>query len=251
MLTRDHRLAAVVLAGGFGTRVRHLLASLPKPLAPVCGRPFLYWVLQYLEAQGVSRAVLATHHEAAQIKAFADSPTGLRIHASCVEETVPLGTGGAFADCVLGAGGDIPLWLVINGDSLVLAPLCRMLEAMQDPDVDGVVAGVNVEDTSRFGQLKVDDRGCLSAFVEKKPGAGLINAGVYLFRKETVQGFPTKRPLSFELDIFPELIKLGSTIKVVAYDAPFIDIGTESSLREADRFVAANFSVIADIRPGL
>lgn len=237
-MIRPRDLTAVVLAGGFGTRIRHLLGELPKPLAPVCGRPFLYWVLRYLVNQGIQDVVLSTHYEAGKVAAFAKDMASDNLHITCVEESAPLGTAGGFLHCVAQSGTAASAFLVTNGDSLVLAPLASLVEALADPGVDGAILGLDMDDASRFGQLRGDARGCLVEFSEKKPGAGTINAGVYVFRREIISGFSVARPLSFEYDVFPAVIREGKRIRIVRTSGEFIDIGTETSLAQADAFVS-------------
>jgi len=228
---------AVVLAGGEGTRVRHLLRRLPKPLAPVAGRPFLEWQLRYLRRQGIERAVLSTGYRADEVDAFAGALAVPGLQVSCVRELQPLGTGGGFLHAIehseLGQSGA----LVCNGDSLVLAPL----EPLLAQSTDGALLAVEVEDASRFGSLRTRD-GLLEGFAEKRPGAGLVNAGVYLFRRATIARFPRKMPLSFEYDVFPALIGAGARIGVVPCKAPFLDIGTERTLAQADAFIRSNLN---------
>ena len=130
--------------------------------------------------------------------------------------------------------------LACNGDSLTLADLRPLLKALQDPGVDAALLAVRTADASRYGSLKVDADGRLLGFAEKRPGAGLVNGGVYLFRRPTIGRFPTKRPLSFEYDVFPSLIASGARISTVPCDAPFLDIGTETSLAQADAFIRNN-----------
>src|SRR3954468_4657098 len=101
---------AVVLAGGLGTRIRHVLGELPKPLAPVAGRPFLAWVLRYLRKRGVARAVVSAGHGASQVEAFAGALRVPGLEVACVAEPEPLGTGGGFLFALpAGAGDNAPV----------------------------------------------------------------------------------------------------------------------------------------------
>src|SRR2546430_660103 len=118
---------AVVLAGGLGTRVRHLLADLPKPLASAAGRPFLEWLLRYLRKQGVERAVLSAGHHAGKLEAFAASVAIPGMSVSCVRESEPLGTAGGFLHAVRESSDAKSDLLVCNGDSLVLTDLAPLL----------------------------------------------------------------------------------------------------------------------------
>jgi D-glycero-alpha-D-manno-heptose 1-phosphate guanylyltransferase len=97
-----------------------------------------------------------------------------------------------------------------------------------------------VADASRFGTIQQNAQGELAGFREKQPGAGIINAGVYLFRATAISQFADKIPLSFETDVFPALIARRSRLKVCVTNAPFLDIGTPESLPLADEFVQRN-----------
>jgi D-glycero-alpha-D-manno-heptose 1-phosphate guanylyltransferase len=233
---------AVILAGGFGTRIRHLLDDVPKPMAPVAGRPFLEWVVRYFRTQGVRRFVLSTGYRAEVIaRHFAAQPVP-GVDVICVPETEPLGTAGGFLHAVAGSGFASSLWLVANGDSLALTALDGFIAEAATEPVSAAILALAVPDTSRFGTLDVTSDGRLVRFAEKRPGAGLINAGVYAFKGKTLGLFPAKWPLSFELEVFPALLSGPGEIAVQAVEAPFLDIGTPASLAEAGRFIQANFS---------
>lgn len=228
---------AVILAGGFGTRIKHLLGDLPKPMAPVAGRPFLEWVVRYLAAQKIRRVLLSTGYRAETVENhFAAQPVkGVRI--TCVPETRPLGTAGGFLNAARGAGERPAAWLVLNGDSLALAPLDKMICRLEDAEVAGAILGMRVPDASRFGTISTNAAADLVSFNEKKPGAGIINLGVYLFRAAALEKFPARTPLSFETDVFPALVAARAGLKVCETDAPFLDIGTPESLPQAAQFV--------------
>jgi D-glycero-alpha-D-manno-heptose 1-phosphate guanylyltransferase len=106
--------------------------------------------------------------------------------------------------------------------------------------MDGAILGVSMTDGSRYGKVLQDGKNMLSGFEEKKPGAGIINAGIYLFRASVVATFPPHRPLSFEADVFPWLLARKAKLKACVTDAPFLDIGTPASLAEAKLFVEQN-----------
>ncbi len=231
--------SAVVLAGGFGTRLRSVLPDLPKPMAPVAGCPFVEWVVRYLRRERVAGVVLSTGYKAETIAAhFAANPVP-EIRTVCVEETVPLGTAGGFLNCIKHSGIASDAWLVLNGDSLALAPLAPLFGLLNDPAVDAAVLALWMDDASRYGSLAIE-AGQLQGFLEKRPGASWINAGVYLFRAKTLDLFPEKSPLSFETDVFPALLAAGCRIAVHQVAAPFLDIGLPESLAQADDFIGTN-----------
>ena len=242
MKVPPEQITAVVLAGGFGTRLKHLLGDLPKPMLPVSGRPFLEWVVRYLAAQKIRRVILSTGYRAEMVaKHFAAQPVnGVRV--TCVPEAQPLGTAGGFLNAARGASENPLAWLVLNGDSLVLASLQKMFCLLENAGVSGALLGLRVADASRFGTVSTNGNADLVGFNEKKPGAGLISAGVYLFRAGAVERFPARMPLSFETDVFPALVAGSAGLKVCETSAPFLDIGTPESLGQAETFIQQNLS---------
>jgi D-glycero-alpha-D-manno-heptose 1-phosphate guanylyltransferase len=234
------QIVAVILAGGFGKRIRHLLPDIPKPMAPVNGRPFLEWVVRYLAAQKIRRVILSTGHLAETVARHFQTQPVKNVRVICVPETRPLGTAGGFLNAIGGVSEQPDAWLVLNGDSLAPAPLDKILESLDDPKVEGAVLGVRVADASRFGTISQNARGELAGFSEKKPGAGVINAGVYLFRRSAIERFPDKTPLSIETEVFPALVAEEVRLKVCVTDAPFLDIGTPESLPLAEEFIRRN-----------
>ena len=123
MSLKLRQAVAVVLAGGFGTRVSHLLTGVPKPMAPVAGRPFLEWVVRCLARQGIPKVLLSTGYMAEVGGAtFPDSTSNRRYHAMLCRDP-GTGTGGGFFNAVRLSGESPEAWLVLNGDSLVFADL--------------------------------------------------------------------------------------------------------------------------------
>jgi D-glycero-alpha-D-manno-heptose 1-phosphate guanylyltransferase len=230
----------LVLAGGKGTRIKHLLDGKPKPLAEVYGEPFLFWLLSFLRAQGFADFAFCVHYKWRQIGAFISRLNWQDCRFQLVIEESPLGTGGA----VLKAIRDIDMKdfshvLVLNGDSLVCADIGEMVTSINSDD--GVILALNVEDASRYGSVETDGRGYLSSFTEKQETTGLINAGVYLLGKDVLLDFPWSGEIvSFESELFPWLLDSGKNIRVLTTTEPFLDIGTESTLNQAESFVQVN-----------
>lgn len=233
-------VTAVILAGGQGSRIRHLLPDIPKPLAVVAGRPFLEWVVSFLVKEGVAEFTISSGYGGDKVAAFAADLRERGIPVGVAREDVPLGTAGGFLNALTASPSGAPLAMACNGDSLLLSHLDPLFGAMSEPAIDAVMAGIRVDDASRFGSISVNGDGLLSGFTEKRPGSGLINAGLYLFRREAVHRFGVKRPLSFEFDVFPSLLEQGTRIKVVTLKGPFLDIGTEETLARATDFIQGN-----------
>ncbi|MBI07586.1 MAG: nucleotidyltransferase [Rhodospirillaceae bacterium] len=228
-------ITALLLAGGQGTRVRHLLGETPKPMAPVAGRPFIEWILRHLAAQGIRHALLSTGHQA---KAFADhfDPQPVpNLTIECIAEPEPLGTAGGLRYAARQADHTPSAWLVLNGDSLAFLHLPTLAASLEKSDA--VLAARNVPDTTRYGSLQIDTHQRLQAFREKQPGAGLINAGIYLLRPPLLENLPDKTPLSLETEAFPDWLRAGHHIQVTELKTPFLDIGTPETLPQAETFI--------------
>jgi len=233
-------MVAVLLAGGLGTRIQHLLPNVPKPMAPVQGRPCLEWLVRYLAGQGLRRILISTGYLSDVIERhFATHPVA-GVQVRCLPEPRPLGTGGGFLHAVRASGEKAAAWLVLNGDTFVLADLTHATAALENAATAGAIYARTVPDTSRYGSLVTDASHHLVRFEEKRPGQGLISTGVYLFRDSLVRTFPARTPLSLEREVFPALTSAGALIKVLPMATPFLDIGTPETLPAADSFIRAN-----------
>jgi len=230
------QITAVVLAGGRGTRIAGLYPDIPKPLVPVCGQPFVHWVTQWLVQQGISDVIYSVGYRAEQIAAWAQSARGTwDAQLRCVTEAEPLGTGGGVIQCLDLCAGHV---LVVNGDSLTPVALSPLLSRAAMPGIDGALLGVRMEDAARYGTFSLDAGGRLVKFAEKRPGAGVINAGVYLLARSLLEPFPRGHRLSMEEEVLPSLIAGGAHLSCeIAENAPFLDIGTPQSVVEAEDFV--------------
>ncbi len=233
-------IVAVILAGGYGTRVQHLLPDVPKPMAPVAGKPFLEWIISYLKVQGITKVVISTGYLGELIEEYFQTQPISGMEIICCREHSPLGTAGGFLNAV-NQSAKVPLaWLVLNGDSIVLAELTSLSTHLSDPAISGVLVGLEVDDASRYGSIACDEKGLLVGFEEKRPGKGIINGGIYLLRHSLLKDFPSKSPLSFEKEVFPDLLNKGFCLKAQTVKAPFLDIGTPESLTQAEGFIVQN-----------
>lgn len=233
---------AVILAGGYGTRIKHLLPDIPKPMAMVAGKPFLEWVVYYLKTQGITKVILSTGYLSEVIKGHFQSHPVNGVEIICCQETKPSGTAGGFLNVVNQSQEKPSAWLVMNGDSLIFTNLKPLTNYLLDDNLGGVIVGLSVADASRYGTLVCNQEGDLINFAEKCHGSGVVNAGVYLLRQNILKEFPKHSPLSFENDVFPVLLNKNIRLKVQIVDAPFLDIGTPESLPQADQFITANLA---------
>jgi D-glycero-alpha-D-manno-heptose 1-phosphate guanylyltransferase len=229
-------IGTVILAGGLGTRIRELYPSIPKPMIEVCGSPFIEWVIRYFFRQGLNEFCISIGYKADVIEKYFKGRqyNGLKVYY--MKEESPQGTAGGF---LLSASKfqNKGYLLATNGDSLILADLSSAFKMVRKDRYDAVIISRRVKDCSRYGSLECSENGTLVQFREKEKGEGLINAGIYIFPRGSLTNFPTKKPLSFEYDVFPSFLQKGMRIGVFKTDAPFIDIGTPEAIREAESFI--------------
>ena len=227
-------VSVVILAGGRGTRLQGLFPDLPKPMIPVAGQPFLFWLTRWIAKHGPRHFIYSTGHLAAAVEQWVSDGNMREIDRQHRHEDAPLGTGGGLMNCI-----DLCRdWVMVaNGDSLVMHGIDALL-GLKDGNVDGGLLGVEVPDTSSYGRLEVNPAGRLTSFREKQAGEGLVNGGLYLFRKDLLSRNIPKIPQSIEYDIVPLLLSRGANLSVInAGSAPFIDIGTPETASRAEQFV--------------
>jgi len=225
----------VVLAGGFGTRLRAAVPDLPKPLAPASGRPFLAWLVEALAAEGARRIVLSVGYRAEAIAEWAaaqGAAGGPPLEVVAEEE--PLGTGGAALFAARRAG--LGEFLVMNGDT--------WLGAFVRPFAGGAGPALGVlridEDTGRYGRVELAG-GRVAAFAEKQPGAGpgWISTGVArLDRDELERRAAGRRRFSLEEEVHRPLAAEGR-LAAVELPGPFVDIGIPEDWRRFGEWAAA------------
>ena len=218
-------MEAIVLAGGLGTRLAARLHGLPKPMAPVAGRPFLELLLTQLRRAGCTRALLSVGHKHTVIQNhFGSSFHGMQI--DCVVENEPLGTGGAIR-LALGQARE-PSVLVVNGDTFLDADYAAMMRFHAAEAAAATLAVVLRDDVSRYGSVAIEGHRVVG-FEEKgrteaRPHPGWISAGSYVLERDLAWPPGLAQKFSLELDFFvPEAARLRpAAFRVQGY---FLDIG--------------------------
>jgi D-glycero-alpha-D-manno-heptose 1-phosphate guanylyltransferase len=220
---------AIVLAGGFGTRLRHVVPDLPKALAPVAGRPFIDFLLESLAAAACKRVVMAVGYRRELIIEHLGSRfAGIEIAYSVENE--PLGTGGATRDALAQLRSSEAI--VLNGDTWMDLDFAAMIAAHRSVDARVTIAVREVADVARFGAVEVD-QGRVTAFADKgRSGAGLINAGAYVLERDLFEQDQLPRAFSLETDfIGPNLGHLSPL--AFRTEGTFIDIGVPDDYARA------------------
>jgi D-glycero-alpha-D-manno-heptose 1-phosphate guanylyltransferase len=224
-------LEAIILAGGFGTRLQQVVSDVPKSMALVNDHPFLEYLLNYLTGQGVTRVIMSVGYKREIIQDhFKDHFKGLQILYAIEEE--PLGTGGGIKNAFRQVEGGMAY--VLNGDSLFRLDFHAMMKLHIFSGSDITMALRFLDDTSRFGTVTIDAEKRVNGFREKvyDSGEGYINGGIYLINKNFVDEskFPDK--FSIEKDCFE---KCYLTARIFGYLSRgyFMDIGIPEDYQKA------------------
>ena len=225
-------LPAVVLVGGEGTRLRPLTEKTPRPMLPLLGRPLLEYTFDHLRSGGVDRAVLACGYLPTQIEQhFGPRYDGLALDYRVEPE--PLGTGGAIR---FGAENFDGTFLALNGDSLREADIGALVDFHRSMGAKATILLARVPDPARYGLVRQDAQGRVTAFVEKpepsQVDTDLINAGLYVLEPEVLDLVPGDRAVSIERDVFPALVEEG-TLYALALPGYWLDVGTPARYLQA------------------
>lgn len=213
---------AIILAGGLGTRLRSAVPDLPKCMAPIAGKPFLAYVIEYLREQGVDRIIFSLGYKHEAIESFLQAQHS-SLDYSCSIEAEPLGTGGAIRKaCTL---ANVPDVAVVNGDTYFHADLDQLWRFQQQQAADCTLALKPMKDSDRYGVVEVDESKKITSFKEKKWYAdSLINGGVYLLNVQSFRREALPEKFSFEKDYLEALYRMRNMYGYIQ-DEYFIDIG--------------------------
>jgi mannose-1-phosphate guanylyltransferase len=237
---------AVVLVGGFGTRLRPLTDTTPKQMLPVGGRPMIEGVLEHLAVHGVDEVVLSLGYRP---DAFTDAYPGnvcAGVELVYAVEPEPLDTAGAIAFAARHAGID-ERFLVVNGDVLTDLDVTALVAFHDKVGAEGTIALTKVDDPSQFGVVPTDADGRVLAFVEKPPRdeapTDLINAGYYVLEASVLDRVPAGRKVNIERETFPAMVADGR-LYARADTAYWLDVGTP------ERFLQASLDLVTGARAG-
>lgn len=222
-------MEAIVLAGGLGTRLAGKISGIPKPMAPIAGRPFLEFLLRQLKRAGCTRVILSVGHLHHVVQGhFSTEFCGVRIRY--VIEDTPLGTGGAIRKALSAASDESVL--VMNGDTFLAADYAAMMRFHQEQNAMMTMAITHQEDIGRYGGVLIKDQRVMGFKEKGHTGPGSINAGAYVLRKDMQWPATLPEKFSFESDFLaPEITRLAPAAFEV--DGFFLDIGVPEDLDRA------------------
>jgi len=230
--------AAIILAGGLGTRLRGVVPDLPKPMAPIHNRPFLEHQMDYWLAQEVTNFIISVGYQRDIIMGhFCDNYKGVPV-SYAIEET-PLGTGGGFLLAVQKLSDNSP-FLVLNGDTFFEAKLPDFLDFHLQKNSDWTFALTRSNEIGRYMGMEVSETGEILSLKSGTAQIGrLINSGVYLVNPAILQSFNSEvgNKFSLEDDIFVRLSENNATIYGIEFAGNFIDIGVPDDYFRADKIL--------------
>jgi D-glycero-alpha-D-manno-heptose 1-phosphate guanylyltransferase len=227
-------MQAIILAGGFGTRLQSVIKDVPKPMADINSKPFLEYILKYLQSYGVSKAILSVGYKQEVIKDyFGNNYKDIKILYSSEDE--PLGTGGAIKQAIEYTDDD--MLLVLNGDTLFDVALDEFYSTYTSKDnnhkSDIVIALKQMSNVDRYGAVKIDKNSTVTAFTEKKfYEKTYINGGVYLIKREIFKDIQESK-FSFEEFLESSIDNLNVYGDNIASNRYFIDIGIPTDYAKA------------------
>ncbi len=231
-------LSAVILAGGLGTRLRSVVPDLPKPMAPINGRPFLEYQLDYWISQGVGRFVVSVGYRHDVImRHFGDRYQGAEIEYAIEER--PLGTGGGFLLAAEKVGRREP-FLLLNGDTYFKVNWSVLNTYALEHDADWCVSLFRTSETGRYMGIEVSPHGqVLSLKSDVEQGPRLANGGVYWVHPRALSDVcAAGEKVSLEDDIFPDRLATGQRLCGIEFTGTFIDIGVPEDYHRASTLLA-------------
>ena len=230
----------IILAGGLGTRLRSEVADLPKCMAPVAGKPFLHWVINYLQSQGVTSFVFSLGYMHEIIEKYVDETYSFS-HVQFIVEKEPLGTGGAIKLAIQLCKQENVL--VANGDTLFEIDNKALWEKHIESNSACTLALKPMQQFERYGAVTINENNIITAFREKKYMVqGLINGGVYLINRHTFNQINLPEKFSFEKDFLEKYLDTLTMIGVED-DGYFIDIGIPEDFKKANGEINQKYNV--------
>ena len=220
----------IILAGGLGTRLRSVVSDLPKCMAPVAGKPFLYFVIEHLLNKGVDKFIFSVGYKSEVITAYINKQYPM-LNAQFSIEDEPLGTGGAVKlSCSLTTEKDV---LILNGDTLFKIDVEWVSGFHTSCDADCTLSLKSMHNFDRYGVVELNKNSSIASFKEKQfYESGLINGGVYALNVERFMQEDLPQKFSFEKDYLEAYFAKRKMFGIIQ-DEYFIDIGIPEDFERA------------------
>jgi len=235
-------MKAIILAGGKGTRLKSVVDDLPKPMAPVGGKPFLEYIVTALAAQGLREIILSVGYRKDIIRSHFEAGSRWGVNIVYSEEDTPLGTGGSVRQALMMSGESHSL--ILNGDTFNQLDFEEMERHHLSRDCLATIGLIHENDAGRYGTVRFNEGFDITEFCEKSPHeSGYINCGAYIMDKAIVDYMPSGH-FSLENDLFPGLIAHGMS-GFISHGF-FIDIGIPSTYR----YISDHYHLLRHDNPG-
>lgn len=216
-------MQAVILAGGYGKRLRPLVSDRPKPMANICGKPFLDYQIRFLRKQGIRDILMCVGYMHDEIIKYFRNGEDYSVHIEYSIEEQPLDTGGAIKHVLQLVNEN---FFLLNGDTIANVNLNSMSNFHKEKNSDITIALVELNNNPRYGHVQIDTDSRILSFSEKNNvlHKSLVNAGIYLMEKNSINWNILPDTFSLEKNLFPKLI-LSKKVFGFKFRDYFIDIG--------------------------
>ena len=236
--------AAIIMAGGEGTRLRPLTCNIPKPMVRLCGRPIIEYILALLEENGIGTAALSLKYLAQNITDHFPEKRFGNVELRFAEEDRPLGTAGSvkntFNNCFMRHGADVSDIIIVSGDALCDFNLKKAYDFHKNSGACATIIAKAVDDPREYGLIKASGDE-VEAFIEKpafsQAVSNLANTGVYILSRECVETIPDNTKYDFARDLFPKLLEQNRRIALFREDGYWCDIGDLKSYIDCQRHI--------------
>ena len=223
-------MKAIILAGGMGSRLRDVVTDIPKPMAPVGGKPFLEYIIAMLAGRRFRHIILSVGYRKEIIESYFENGSRWGVDISYSGEDAPLGTGGSVREALRTA--DEPYSLILNGDTFNDLDFGEMEVHHLSRKRLVTIGLIHRDDAGRYGSIRLNHTSDIAGFSEKSgSGPGYVNRGVYIMDRAVLDRMPSGR-FSLEEDLFPELVAAGMTGFISR--GFFIDMGIPAAYRYID-----------------
>ncbi len=243
-------MKAVLMAGGFGTRIQPLTINLPKPMIPLINRPIMLHIIELLKKHGITELVLLLYHQPMTIKNFFGDGSEFGVHISYVTPLEDFGTAGA----VKAAAKYLDeRFLVISGDLLTDFDLSQALRFHDENNAKATITLTSVSDPLQFGVVITDKNGRITKFLEK-PGWGevfsdTINTGIYVLEPEVLDLIPEGENRDWAKDVFPRMLAENAPLYGCTLKGYWADIGNTDAYLEASHDICGHKVEVSIVEP--
>ncbi|MDT8324914.1 MAG: NDP-sugar synthase, partial [Bacteroidota bacterium] len=228
-------MKAVIMAGGFGTRLRPLTCNIPKPMVPMVNRPMMLHIIDLLKQHGFHDVISLLYYHPESIRNFFGDGSSQDISMQYMHAEADFGTAGSVRNAYEKIGEDRVL--IISGDVLTDFDLTDALRYHEEKGADATLVLTRVPNPLQFGVVIVDDDGNITRFLEK-PSWGevfsdTINTGIYIIENEILQMIPYKEDFDFSKDLFPMMMQEGKKLCGYIAEGYWRDVGNLGEYHEA------------------